>query len=434
MEPTTIGLIGLGVLMLLILLGMPIGFVMLLVGAAGIGVLTSMGTGISILGVSPFSTASTYLFIVLPLFTLMGLIAYTGGLTTELFESGRKLVGHLSGGLALAVLFADALFAAITGESLAASIIMTKVALPEMRKHKYSMKLATGAIAVGGTLGPLIPPSAGFILYGMITETNIGALFIAGILPGILVTLLLMAAVIIWVKVNPSAAGRTPAVPWRERLTGLGAVWPVLTVFLVVIGGIYAGIFTPIEGGAIGAFVVFIIVLLKRKLTKAGMATALKDTLQTTGMVFTILVGCFVFNYFMALSRLPMEMANLAISLQLNPYLVFLFTVLVLFIMGCLMDVPAMIVLTMPIFFPVMMAVGFDPIWFGVISVIMSEVAFITPPVGMNVYVVAGAAPEVPLFDIFKGILPYLGALFVALIILTIFPQICTFLPNLMMK
>lgn len=432
MEPVVVGLIGLGIMLVLIFLGMPIGFAMLIVGATGIGVLTTMGTGISILAVSAFATTSTYLFVVLPLFTFMGLIAYAGGLTTELFDSGRKLVGHLSGGLALAVLFADSLFAAITGESLAASIIMTKIALPEMRKHKYSIKLATGAIAVGGTLGPLIPPSAGFILYGMITETNIGELFIAGILPGILITLLLMATVIIWVKLAPSAAGRTPAVPWRERFVGLKAVWPILTLFLVVIGGIYAGVFTPIEGGAIGAFVAFFIVLLKRKLTKVGFTTALKDTLQTTGMVFTILVGCFVFNYFMALSKLPMEMAELALTFQLNPYLVFAFVVLVLFILGACMDVPAMIVLTMPILFPVMMAVGFDPIWFGVVSVVMSEVAFITPPVGMNVYVVAGAAPEVPLFDIFKGILPYLGALFVGLGILTICPQICTFLPSLM--
>jgi tripartite ATP-independent transporter DctM subunit len=427
-----VGVIGLAVMLMLMFLHMPIGFAMLLTGAAGIGVLTAMNTGVAILGTSPFSTTSTYMFIVLPLFTLMGLMAYHGELTSELFDSARKLFGHLPGGLALAVLFFDALFAAITGESLAASIIMSKIALPEMRKYRYDMKLATGAIAVGGTLGPLIPPSAGFILYGMITETNIGALFIAGILPGILVTFLLMVTVVIWVRVSPSAGGRTPAFSWRERLSSLTIVWPIVLVFVLVIGGIYLGVFTPIEGGAIGVFVVFLIVLIRRKLTKKGMVTALKDTMQTTGMVFTILIGCFVFNYFMALSRLPMELADLALAMQINPYLVFVFVVLVLLVLGCCMDVPAMIVLTMPIFFPVVMAVGFDPIWFGVVSVIMSEVAFITPPVGMNVYVVAGTAPEIPIATIFKGIMPYLGALVVALILMTVFPQICTFLPSMM--
>ncbi len=434
MDGPIIGLLGFVFVLVLMFLGLPIGIAMLVGGVVGATALVSLDKSIFVLGTIPFSIANTYTFAVLPLFILMGLIAYEGGLTGELFNSARKLFGHLPGGLAVAVLYADALFSSITGESLAASVIMAKVALPEMRKLRYSDKLACGAIATGGTLGPLIPPSAGFILYGLITETSIGKLFIAGIIPGILVTVLLMLTVMIWVKVDPKAAQPSPAVPWGERLRGLKEVWAIVTLFVVVIGGIYLGIFTPVEGGAIGCFAAIVLVALRRKVKVWVALKCVKEAVQTKGMIFVILMGCFVFNHFMSLSGLPVATAELALSLGVSPYVVFGFVVLVLIFLGMVMDVPAMILLTMPIFFPMMMSLGFDPIWFGVVSVVLSEVGFITPPVGMNVYVVAGVVDDVPLYDIFKGVAPFFAALVVALIILTIFPQIATFLPNLAYK
>lgn len=428
-----IGLIGLIILLFLLVIGVPVAICMLVGGAAGCILLLGFSAGISLLGTIPFSTANTYTFAVMPLFVMMGLVAYEGGLTTELFVTGRKLIGHLPGGLALAVVFAQACFASLTGESLAASIIMTRIALPEMKKLNYNIKMATGAIATGGTLGPLIPPSSGFILYGIITETSIGKLFIAGILPGLLMVLLLMITVILWVKIDKKAASPTPAAPWRERFISLRGIWPVVVMFLVVIGGIYGGFFTAIEGGAIGTAAAMIISASKRSLNFKSLVTALRDTVRMTGMVFFILIGCFVFNYFITLSTLPMTIANKVIEMNLSPYVVFLLVVIILLILGTMMDVPAMILLTMPIFFPVMTTLGFDPIWFGVVSVVMSEVAFITPPFGMNVFVVAGAS-NVPMGTVFKGIFPYLGALASGLAILTAFPIIATFLPNIMMK
>jgi tripartite ATP-independent transporter DctM subunit len=435
MDPMIVGVIGLVVLFILMFVGLPVGFAMLLVGLTGLGFLTSMGTGLSILGTSPFTTASTYMFSVLPLFILMGLIAYEGGLVTELFDGVYKLLGNLAGGLAMAVIVWCAAFAAITGESLAASAIMSKVAYPEMRKFKYDTKLATGTIAAGGTLGILIPPSAGFVLYGIITGTNIGALLISGILPGILLASLFIASIYIRVKRNPKLALPGPKYSWREKSSGLTAAWPVVLMFVVVIGGIYTGIFTPTEAASVGVILAFILVFIKRKLTKQGFLAAARDTIQTTGMIFVILVGAMVYNYFLATSRLPMELSEFVLGLGLSPYVVFALVVLLLLALGCVMDVPAMILLTMPILFPIMTDLGFDPIWFGVISVLVSEAGAITPPIGMNAYIVAGILKdEVPLWDVFKGIWPFFFVIVICIIIITIFPQICTLLPSLMMK
>ena len=434
MDPMIVGVIGLGILFLLMFLGLPVGFAMLLVGFTGLGFLTTMGTGLSILGTNPFITASNYMFSVLPLFILMGLIAYEGGLVTDLFDGVYKLLGSLAGGLAMAVIGCCAAFAAITGESLAASAIMSKVALPEMRKYKYDVKLAAGSIAAGGTLGILIPPSVGFVLYGIITGESIGALLISGILPGILLASLFITSIYTRVKLNPSLAMAGPKFSWRERSYGLIAAWPVVIMFVAVMGGIYTGIFTPTEAAGVGVILAFILVFIKRKFTRKGFISACKDTMQATGMVFVIIIGAMVFNYFLAVSRLPMELAELVLALGFPPYVVFAFVVVLLLALGCVMDVPAMILLTMPILFPVMIQLGFDPIWFGVVSVLVSEAGAITPPVGMNAYVVAGVAKDVPLFDIFRGIWPFFIMILICITIITIFPQICTFLPNLMMK
>jgi len=353
MDPMLVAVIGLVILFLLMFLGLHVGVCMLLVGFVGVGVLTTMDVGLSILGTSTFATTSSYMFTVLPLFVLMGLIAYEGGLVTDLFSGLYKLLGSIHGGLSIAVICWCAAFAAITGETIAASMIMSKMAFPEMKKYHYDSKLAAGTIAAGGTLGILIPPSAAFVLYGMITETNIGALLIAGIFPGILLSALFIGSIYIRVRMNPKLALPGPKYSAKERRLGLSTIWPVVLIFGIVIGGIYAGIFTPTEAGAIGVFLAIVLVLIKRKFTGKGFTTALRDSMQGIGMVFAILIGAMVFNYFLTLSTLPMRLADIVVALGLSPYIILLACVVILLILGALMDEPAMIVLTMPIMFPV---------------------------------------------------------------------------------
>jgi len=431
MEPPLIGLIGIGVLFLLMFLGLPVGFAFLLVGFTGVGFLTTMGMGLSILGVSPYATAASYFFAVLPCFMLMGLLCGAAGLVTEVYRFFHTWFGHLRGGLAIATTGACAAYAGVTGETFSACAIMGKLSLPEMRKYKYDSKLATGTIAAGGTLGILIPPSGALILYGIITGTSIGKLFISGILPGILLAFLFMLVIYIQARLNPSLALPGPKFSWRERFSTLRGTLPILVLFILVIGGMYLGIFTPTEAGAVGAFLAFVIALIKRKLSKEGFITCLKDTMLTTGMIFVILIGAMVFNYFIVMSGLSTELANFIAVFAVSPYLVFTFAVVILLILGALMDEPPMILLTMPILFPIVTQVGFDPVWFGVTSTLLCTAGLILPPVGMNVFIVAGVA-DVPLFDVYRGILPFFLAILACIALLTIFPQIALFLPNLM--
>jgi len=435
MDSTFIGAIGCIILFVLIFLGLDVGFAMLAVGFVGIGIFSGLDAGISILNITPYATASSYSFVVLPLFIFMGLLAYEGGLVTDLFDVFYKLLGNLRGGLAMAVIIWCGFFSAMTGESLSASIIMSKIAYPEMKKFNYNLKFSAGTIAAGGTLGILIPPSNGFVLYGIITGTSIGKLLIAGILPGILLTLLYLLCIYVLVKIKPSLApAKSVGFEFSliEKLKGLQATLPVFLTFLIVLGGIYAGIFTPMESAAVGVILVIVIVLIKRRLKKKNFFIACKESIQSVGMVFLILIGALVFNYFIATSQLPMKLTEYVLSLNLSQYMIFALVVVLLLALGCVMDVPAMIVLTIPILFPIIVKLGFDPIWFGVISVIISEAGAITPPVGMNVYVVAGTIKEISLFDIFSGIWPYFFVLCFTILVLTIFPNVCLFLPNQM--
>lgn len=429
MEPVVAGLIGFGVLFLLIFLGLPIGFAMLLVGFTGLGYLTTMSGGLSVLGVSSYVTTATYTFCVIPLFVLMGLLCSETGLITELYNSFYKWIGHFPGGLALATIGGCAALAATTGSSVACAAAMGKISMPEMRRYNYDNKLAAGTVAAGGTLGILIPPSGGFIFYGIITNTSIGKLFIAGILPGILLSLLFMVTIFIRAKLNPSLASPGPKASSHERLTALKGSWLPLVLFILVMGSIYMGLVTPTEAGAVGAFFALIIALTRRKLTKERLSVIIKDTMKITGMVFVILIGAMVFNYLMAVSQLPFVFRDLMAALPLSPYLILLSVIIILFFLGCVMDTLAMILLTMPIFFPLITTLGFDPIWFGVIAVITMEAGLISPPIGMNVFVVAGLVPDVPLYDVFQGILPFLLTMFACIIILAVFPQIALILP-----
>jgi len=312
---------------------------------------------------------------------------------------------------------------------------MGTVALPEMKRFKYHPRLATGSVAAGGTLGFLIPPSIGFIVYGMLTEQSIGKLLVAGIIPGLSLALAYVAIIIVMVKLNPALAPAIPeSVTWREKFSSLMGVWEPLAVFLLVMGGIYGGFFTPTEAGAIGATVLFVIVLIKRKVNWQNMVQALQESVRISVMVLFLVAGANVFSYFLALSTIPMQVAEWAASLDVSPYLIHTIVIVIYLFLGCFLDAISMMVLTMPVIYPVILALGFDPIWFGVIAVLMMEAGLITPPMGLNIFTVAGVAKDTPVETIFRGVAPFLIAIFAVVVLITIFPKIALFLPGMMSR
>jgi tripartite ATP-independent transporter DctM subunit len=411
---------------------LPIGFSMGLVGFLGVSYIVGFEGALGMLRHIPFSTAASYVMSVIPFFVLMGQFSFFSGMIEDFYYSLHRWLGQLRGGLAMATIGACAGFAAVCGTSLAVSATMTKVALPEMLRYKYDPKLATGSIAAGGTLGILIPPSLAFVVYGIITETSIGKLFIAGILPGILLTTLYCLTIFIITKYRPEMGPPGPKLTWYEKFKSGRKGSEIFLLFVLVMGGIWGGIFTATEGAAIGALGAFIITLAKRRFTKRTLAMSFIDTVRATGMIFSIMIGALIFNFFMALSKLPMALSNFISTLNVPPLVVLLFIILVFTVLGCLMDTLAMALLAVPVVFPTVQAMGFDPIWFGVIQTIMGEVGMITPPIGMNVFVVAGVAKDVPMYTIFRGIIPFLIPLFVCVALLTAFPQIALLLPGIM--
>jgi len=432
MSPQTIGLVGMGVLFLLMALRMPIGIAMAVVGYAGATCIVGFDAGTAILGISPFATAKSYTFSVIPLFVLMGVFAGFSGITKNAYRTVHSWVGHLPGGLAMATVGACACFGAVCGSSIATAATIGKVTLDEMKRFNYDDALATGCIAAGGTLGIMIPPSMSFILYAMVTEQSVGKLFIAGILPGILLSGLFMLAIYILCKRNPLLGPASPRTTWKEKLIALKKSWAVITLFLIVMGGIWIGYFTPTEAAAVGAFLAFVLVAVNRQLKRDILIASFKDTAKTTGMIFVLVIGALIFNYFMALSKLPIAMADFIKGIGVSPYLILLVVVIIYLILGCLMDTLSMLLLTLPIICPIMFALGFDPIWFGVIVTLLTEAALITPPIGMNVFVIAGMAKGVPMYTVFRGIVPFLIMMIVGLFILTLFPRISLFLPGFM--
>jgi len=432
MSPILTGIIGILVLLILLASGMPIGFAMGSVGFAGFSYLCGMGSGLAILNLSPYATAASYGLSVIPLFVLMGQFVLYSGLGKNLYYFANRWIGHFSGGLSMATIAACAGFAAISGSSTATAATIGTVSLPEMRKYKYSASLATGSIAAGGTLGILIPPSMILILYGVFTDESIGELFIAGILPGLLLAVLLILTIYMQVRINPQLAPLTSRANLKERLAALKGVWEILILFVVVIGGIYIGIFTPTEAAAIGAAGGFILALIKKRLTLKNLAASLLDTGQTTAMIFIILIGATIFGQFLAVSRIPMELAEFVVTLGLPRHATMAIILFLLTVFGCFMPGMAILVLAVPILFPVIQAMGFDPIWFGVVFVIVLEIGLITPPVGLNVFIISGVAKDVPVYTIFRGVLPFLLVMLIFVVILVVFPQIALFLPNLM--
>lgn len=432
MSPTVIGLAGTGVLVIMLFLGVPIGPAMAVVGFAGFAYMNGFKGALGVLSAAPFSTFSSYALSVIPLFVIMGIFAFKAGISRDLYVAAYKWLARLPGGLAVATIGGCAGFSAVCGSSVATSATLTVVALPEMKKFKYDSSLATGSLAAGGTLGILIPPSICFVVYGVIAEVSIGRLFVAGILPGILETLVYMATIYILCRNNPLLGPPGPGTSWKDKFSSLPGILPALLLFVLVIGGIYGGIFTPNEAAGVGAFGALLLVVIKRKFTLGNLTESLLSAGQTTAMLMFIVLGGMIFGYFLTVTRIPQEVAAWAGGLPANRYIILSVILLLFLFLGCIMDNLTMIILVIPVIFPVITTLGFDGVWFGVVMVIMSEMGLITPPVGLNVFVLSGMASDVPMFTVFKGIMPFLIADFVLVVILVAFPEISLLLPNLM--
>ncbi len=432
MNLLTIGIIGIIALVVLLYSKMPVGFAMAFLGLIGFGYVVNFDAASSLLARDVWDVFSSYNLTVIPLFVFMGQIAFHAGISRRLYDSAYVLLGHRRGGLAMTTVGACAGFSAICGSTNATAATMATVALPEMKRYGYDMGLATGTVAAAGSLGILIPPSVIFIVYGILTEQSIGKLFAAGIVPGILLCVLFLTTIHLRVRKNPSLAPPGPKTGFREKIRSFVGILEALVLFLLVMGGIFFGFFTPTEAAAVGAFMTLLIAIIRRQLRWIDFIQSLADTTKISCMIMVIVTGAVIFGHFMAITRLPYTLANYVGSLPLGPHAVIGLIILVYLVGGCFMDALAMIMLTIPIFFPVVQTLGFDPIWFGVVIVLVTEMGVITPPVGVNVYVVYGVARDVPLETIFKGVYPMLLALLVCNLFLIVFPQIALWLPSLM--
>jgi tripartite ATP-independent transporter DctM subunit len=432
--PTIIGLLTLGGLFFLIFLRIPIGIALGVSGTLGYLALNGLDVTLALLGSIPFEISYNYDLSIIALFVLMGNFAMVSGMSRDLYTMARSLVGHWPGGLASATIVGCAGFAAVSGSSLASAVTMGRVSLPEMERYKYHPRLATGCVAAGGTLGILIPPSTGFIIYALLTEESIGQLFLAGVLPGILLTALFMLTIYILTRFNPSIGPAGPRLSWRERIASVWRATNLIGIVIVVLGGIYIGVFTPVEAAAIGAFLTFLLMLARRKVTFQTMQFCVLETIKTFAMVYLIVIGAFIFNPFLAVTQLPADLATFVASLNLSPTGVLILIIFGYIVLGTFLEGFAIMVLTIPIVFPMIVGMGYDPIWFGVLLVVVLEMSLISPPLGLNVFVVKGIAPDVPMSEIFKGVLPFWGAMLVCTAILIIFPEIALLLPKTMLR
>jgi len=431
MSNTLVGIIGLIALVVLIFTRMPVGFLMAIIGFIGFGVIVNTDAALQLIANDVFSTFSAYNLTVIPLFVFMGQLAFHSGISSRLFDVAYRFIGRLPGGLAIATIGACAGFSAICGSTNATAATMAAATLPEMKRYNYQPSLATGVVAAGGSLGILIPPSVVFIVYGILTEQSIGKLFIAGIIPGIMLTVFFIISVLIWVGLKPELGPPGPKSTFREKFKSLSGLWEIIILFSMVMGGLFAGIFTPTEAGGVGAFGTLAVAVIRRKIDWKGFTAALNETTRISCMIMMIVAGATIFGHFMAVTRIPFDIAQWIAGFQVHHAVIMLMIIGVYLIGGCFIDALALIMLTIPIFYPVVVHLGYDPIWFGVIIVMVTQIGVITPPVGINVYVVSGVARDVPLHVIFKGVVPMLIALIVATLLLIPFPQIALFLPSL---
>jgi len=428
MSPVEIGYLSIGILLVIILLGCPVGIAMTAVGFAGFAAIVGIGPALSVIEISAFETANRYTFTLIPLFLLMGNLVSMSGMAGDLFKASHRLMRGWNGGLAAAGMTASAAFSTVSGSSLATASTMTRIAWPEMQKHGYDPRLAAGSLAAGGTLGIMIPPSIALLLYALITEQSVGDMFMAGMLPGILGYLLYMITILIMARFWKS---KTPETEAPKISVGRAVVlfMPTFVLFSIVIGGLYGGFFTPTEAGGAGAALALIYALTRRMKIHA-LLEALRMTVLTSATIFVIIIGAEVFGYVLSTSQISFQIVEFLESNGLAPWQVLALILLFYIIMGCFMESLAMILLTVPIFYPIIVANGFDPIWFGVLAVVTVELGLITPPLGMNLFMVNSAAPSLRLSTIFRGVLPFVLADLVRLAILVAFPVISLFLPN----
>lgn len=432
MSPTVIGILGIIILLIvLFFLGMPVGFAMAVVGFCGFWYMVDFNAALNMVGSDIWATFSSYGLTVVPLFIFLGYIAFKSGLAERLYNAAYKWFGHWRGGLAIATIGADELFAAICGSNTATAATMGTVALPQMKKYNYDNRLSSGTVATGGTLGTVMPPSVVLIIIGLQTEQSIVKLFLGGILPAITLGLLFVLTILVVCRIKPEFGPAGAKTTFREKMKSLTGVIEAVAIFLLVIGGLYAGFFTPTEAGGIGVFFTLIITISTRRLTWKDLLDSVLETLKISSMVFILVAGAIIFGKFLAITRLPFSIAEFAASLPVSKYLVLSFVLIVYLIGGCFVDSLGFLVLTIPIFFPLGVALGFNPIWYAIILTMVTTMGAITPPVGVNIYVIKALAPDIELGTIFMSVSFFLLACIVSIIILITFPDIVMLLPNM---
>ena len=432
MSTDAVAIIGFIVLFALMLLRVPVGMAMGLVGVGGFGYIVGGYPALKMIGQTSMRTVTDYTFGVIPMFLLMGAFVSNSGMSRELFRAANSFLGHLRGGLGIATIAACGGFAAISGSSVATAATFSTVAYPEMRRFGYPQSFATGVIAAGGSLGAMLPPSTVLAVYGIITEQDIGKLFNAGILPGLLAATMYICTVGIIGFVRPNFLPRGPRHTWKERFSALRDIWATLLLFIFVIGGLYGGLFTPTEAGGMGAGGAFLIGWLRGRLNRDDIRRSLLQATRTGAAVFTVLIGALLFGYFLTVTQTPQKVTEFLTALGIGRYGILALIMIMYLILGCLMDALAMVILTVPIIFPVIVHLGFDPIWFGVIIVMTVELGLIHPPVGMIVFVIKSVVPDVSFSTIFKGVLPFIVTDLIRLVILIAFPIIALWLPSRM--
>ena len=431
MSPELVGIIGVVFMLVLIFMRVWVGVAMILVGILGLAYLDGWDKAFIFAGTEPYSQIAFYVISCIPLFILMGIVVSTTGIAGDLYNAAHKWIGNMPGGLAIATMVATGGFAAVCGSSDATAAAMGKVAFPEMRKLGYDTKLAAGCIAAGGSIGILIPPSLGFILYGLLTEQSIGKLFMAGFIPGILEVVIYSITIFILCRMNPRLGPPGPRTTIGAKVSSLRNTWGMISLFLLVLGGIYLGIFTPTEAGAVGAFGAIAISLVGRRLTRTNFGESMVETAKITAMIVLLISGAFIFLRFLAVSGLPAMLSDFVAGLVLSKYILLVGIIVFYLILGCFWDIFACILLTLPFIFPVVQALGLDPIWFGVIMVRCMEVGLITPPFGLNIFILSGVI-NVPVGTVYRGVLPFVLADFFHIALLCAVPALSLWLPSTM--
>jgi tripartite ATP-independent transporter DctM subunit len=430
MDPVTIGIIGVVVLVVIFLIGMPVGFAMAFVGVIGFVATKGWTAGLSILARDFWEVWSSYGLTVIPMFVFMGSVAFYAGMSGRLYQGANTIFGRWRGGLAMATIVATAGFSAICGSTSATAAAMGKVAIPEMRRYGYDPGLACGCMAASGSLGIMIPPSTIFIVYGILSEQSIGKLFVAGVVPGLILATLFIGAVYIWARFKPTSAPAGGATTLKQKIMGITGLLEMVFLFVLVLGGLFAGLFSPTQAAAVGTGAAIAIGLVRRQYDLRRFWLSVKDTLLITAMIMTIVAGATVFGHFMAVTGIPGAASDFLGGLPVPPTVVMILILVMYLVAGMFMDSLAMVTLTVPILYPTVIALGFDPIWFGVIIVLIVEMGVITPPVGINVYIIKGVAPDVPMGRIFRGAMAFLVGMIILAALLLLFPELATWLPS----